>query len=77
MALDVKTLACWACASYPTFDMNRYKADDSYNGADREDKTSPQYNRALDGSFTPGSVFAYGGVGGTAGGRDQRFLHAP
>lgn len=57
VALDVKTFGVLACASYPTFDMNRYKADDSYVEQIGEDKTSPQYNRALDGSFTPGSVF--------------------
>ena len=57
MVLDVKTFGVLACASYPTFDMNRYKADDSYVEQIGEDKTSPQYNRALDGSFTPGSVF--------------------
>lgn len=53
VVLDVKTFGVLACASYPTFDMNRYKADDSYVEQIGEDKTSPQYNRALDGSFTP------------------------
>lgn len=57
VVLDVKTFGVLACASYPSFDMNRYKTDDSYVEEIGKDKTSPQYNRALNGIFTPGSVF--------------------
>lgn len=58
VALDVNDFGVLACSSYPTFDMNRYIADDSYfNQINSDNDNKPGFNRALDGAFAPGSVF--------------------
>ncbi len=59
VVLDVKDFGVLACSSYPTFDMNLYLADDDYNRqvSDENNKDKPVFNRALEGSFVPGSIF--------------------
>lgn len=57
VALDVNSGAVLACASYPTFDLNRYVSDDEYLTALYADETQPLFNRGLNGIFTPGSCF--------------------
>lgn len=57
VALDIHSGAILACASYPTFDLNRYTSDDEYLAALYKDENQPLFNRALNGLFTPGSVF--------------------
>ncbi len=57
VVLDPKTFGVLACATYPTFDMNLYTTDDAYYNQLIADKTSPLFNRALDGVFVPGSIF--------------------
>lgn len=57
VALDVNTGAILTCASYPTFDLNRYVSDDEYLTALYADETQPLFNRGLNGIFTPGSSF--------------------
>lgn len=57
VALDVNTGGVLACASYPSFDLSKYVSDDVYLTSLYEDETQPLFNRALDGIFTPGSIF--------------------
>lgn len=57
VALDVNSGAVLACVSYPTFDLSKYMSDDEYLTALYTDETQPLFNRALDGIFTPGSIF--------------------
>lgn len=57
VALDVNTGGVLACVSYPTFDMTKYAEDDEYLTALYADETQPLFNRALNGIFTPGSIF--------------------
>ncbi|MGN0478351.1 MAG: penicillin-binding transpeptidase domain-containing protein [Hominenteromicrobium sp.] len=57
VVLDVNSGAVLACASYPTFDLSKYASDDAYLTALYADETQPLFNRALNGIFTPGSVF--------------------
>ncbi len=57
VVLDVKTFGVLACSVYPDFDMNLYATDDSYVKRVLNDKEEPLYNRALEGTYTPGSVF--------------------
>ena len=57
VVLDVKTFGVLAAATYPTFDMKLYADDDKYYNELLKDETKPLFNRALDGVFTPGSVF--------------------
>lgn len=57
VALDVNTGGILASASYPTFDLGQYAEDDNYLTALYEDETEPLFNRALNGIFTPGSIF--------------------
>ena len=54
-AIDIKTGEVLVLASYPTYDLNRYYEDYSELAADTEHK--PLYNRALSGTYTPGSIF--------------------
>lgn len=56
VVLDVKTFGVLAASTYPTFDLSQYN-DDSYYNSLTEDENLPLFNRAFDGSFTPGSVF--------------------
>lgn len=58
VVLDVKTFGVLACASYPGYDLNRYMEDDEYKLQLLGDEdTKPLNNRALEGVYTPGSVF--------------------
>lgn len=54
VVVDVKNAGLLACASYPTFDLSRYSADYNENVAD---PLKPLYNRALLGTYAPGSTF--------------------
>lgn len=57
VVLDVEDFGVLACSSYPTFDMNQYRTDNKYVNLLAEDEDQPLFNRALNGVFTPGSVF--------------------
>jgi peptidoglycan glycosyltransferase len=62
VALNPKTGAILAMASYPSFDPNVLATHDGakFNKADRQllaDKTRPLLNRALQGAYPPGSTF--------------------
>ena len=54
VAIDVKTGQVLACASYPTFHLATYSQD--FNEL-REAELDPLYNRALQATYAPGSVF--------------------
>lgn len=55
--LDCDTAEVLAIASYPTFNLETYSAD--FNML-RDDETRPLFNRALNGTFAPGSTFKVG-----------------
>src|SRR5215469_4313839 len=62
VALNPKTGAILALASYPSFDPNKYATFDGVklNKADaryRRDPAQPLLNRAINGTFPPGSTF--------------------
>lgn len=58
VAIDVKNFDVLACSSYPTYDLNLSLTDtDYYNELIQDEERMPLLNRALDGTFTPGSVF--------------------
>ena len=57
VVLDVEDFGVLACSSYPTFDMNQYRSDNKYVNLLAKDEDQPLFNRALNGVFTPGSVF--------------------
>ncbi|MCD7747375.1 MAG: hypothetical protein LUI61_03435 [Firmicutes bacterium] len=52
--LDVKTGAVLALASYPTYDLSTFSEDAAELYAD---ENAPLYNRALNGTYAPGSTF--------------------
>lgn len=54
VAIDVKTGGVLVSASYPTYDITRYKKD--YNALSK-DKYLPLFNRAIQGAYPPGSTF--------------------
>ncbi|MCF2662100.1 penicillin-binding transpeptidase domain-containing protein [Pseudoflavonifractor phocaeensis] len=54
VVLDVKNSDVLACGSYPTFDLASYGAD--YN-KHLENPLKPLFNRALQGTYAPGSTF--------------------
>ena len=54
VAMDVKTGQVLVCASYPTYDLNRFFEEyDKY----RDDELNPLLNRALGALYPPGSTF--------------------
>lgn len=62
VVLDVDTFGVLACSSYPTYDVTQLvesiEGDYSYyNDLVNDEDNQPMFNRALDGSYTPGSVF--------------------
>ncbi len=57
VALDVRTGGVLACVSYPNYDLKAYTEDSDYLLSLYADETRPLFNRALNGIFTPGSVF--------------------
>ena len=54
VVLDVDTSEVLACASYPTFDPAKYNSNFNEYAAD---PLEPLFNRALQGTFAPGSTF--------------------
>ena len=54
VVLDVKNSDVLACAFYPTFDLANYGADYNEN---LENPLKPLFNRALQGTYAPGSTF--------------------
>ncbi len=54
IVLDVKTGAVKSMASYPGYDLNTYKTEYSTL---RDDPALPLFDRALNGSYRPGSTF--------------------
>lgn len=54
VALNVNTGEILACATYPTYDNNKYT--ETYNDL-LKDKTTPLWNRALLSTYEPGSTF--------------------
>ena len=54
VAMDVKTGEVLVCASYPTYDLSTYHED--FNQLN-EDVYKPMYNRALLGTYPPGSIY--------------------
>ena len=57
VALDVNTGGIIAGATYPNFDLEKYNTDDAYLTQLYADESQPLFNRALNGIFTPGSIF--------------------
>lgn len=58
VALDVKNFDVLVCSSYPTYDLNRSLIDSKYYAElNQDEERRPLLNRALNGAFTPGSVF--------------------
>lgn len=57
VVLDVKNFGVLVNSSYPTYDMNKYTTDNKYINQVQSDSRLPLLNRALDGSYAPGSVF--------------------
>lgn len=57
VVIDLEDFGLLACSSYPTYDISRYVSDSSYLQQLNDDEEQPQLNRALDGIYTPGSVF--------------------
>lgn len=57
VVLNVKDFSVLAAATYPTYDLGKYQEDPDYYNELLADKTNPLFNRALDGAFTPGSVY--------------------
>ena len=55
--LDVRDNSVIAAATYPNYDLNRYLTDKDYNASISKDSTIPLFNRAISGSFPPGSTF--------------------
>lgn len=54
VVLDIKTGDTLALASYPTYDMSKF--DDEYSKLVNDD-TKPLWNRAVSGTYSPGSTF--------------------
>lgn len=57
VVLRVKDFAVLASATYPSYDLGKYMNEQDYYLSLVNDKTRPLYNRALVGSFMPGSAF--------------------
>ena len=54
VVLDIKNGDALALASYPTYDLERFNAD---YGSLSQDEDKPLWNRAVSGTYTPGSTF--------------------
>jgi len=54
VAIDVKTGQILVCASYPTYDLSRFFEDYAQT---MEDPLKPLFNRALLGTYPPGSTY--------------------
>lgn len=57
VVLNVKDFSVLAAATFPNYDLNQYTSDPSYVSSLFQDKNKPMYDRALVGSFMPGSSF--------------------
>ncbi len=58
VVLDVKDFGILASANYPTYDMNQYNTDSDYiQELVTDEVKKPLFNRALNGTYTPGSIF--------------------
>lgn len=57
VVLNVKDFSVLAAATFPTYDLNLYNSDPAYVSSLFKDETKPLYDRALVGSFMPGSSF--------------------
>lgn len=56
VVLDVDTFEVLACASYPTYDLSRYR-ESAYYAELMSNPLSPVYNRALQATYPPGSTY--------------------
>lgn len=56
VVIDVKTGQVLACASYPTYDITLLSTKDGYKQIEEAD-FAPMYNRALLGTYAPGSSY--------------------
>lgn len=54
VVIDIKNGDLLACASYPTYDLSRFNEDYSVL---LENEAKPMWNRAVSGTYTPGSTF--------------------
>lgn len=54
VVIDIKTGDVLACASYPTYDLSSFNSDYSLLA---ENEAKPLWNRAISGTYTPGSTF--------------------
>lgn len=54
VVIDVKTCDLLTCASYPSYDMSRFN---ELYGDLIKDKSNPMWNRAVSGTYSPGSTF--------------------
>ena len=54
VAIDVKTGQVLVCGNYPTYDLSRYSEDFNITS---KDPLKPLYNRALLGTYPPGSTY--------------------
>jgi len=58
VAIDIKTGGVLAASNYPSFDLERYYSDNEYyNMLVNDEENYPLVNRAMEGVYTPGSVF--------------------
>ncbi|WP_101697418.1 peptidoglycan D,D-transpeptidase FtsI family protein [Clostridium minihomine] len=57
VVLNVKDFSVLAAATFPNYDLNQYTNDPTYVSNLFKDTTKPMYDRALVGSFMPGSSF--------------------
>jgi len=57
IVLDPNNGDVLAMASSPSFDPNKYMTNNSYRMALMKDQTAPTFNRAVYGSYAPGSTF--------------------
>ncbi len=58
VAISIEDFGVLASSSYPTYDIERYSTDSEYsNAANNDNENQPLLNRALQGAYTPGSVF--------------------
>lgn len=57
VVLRVKDFAILAASTYPSYDQNQYTSNTSYYNQLLKDTAKPLFNRAFNGSFTPGSIF--------------------
>lgn len=58
VAIDIKTGGVLAASNYPSYDLERYYSDNEYyNLLATDEVNKPLFNRAMEGVYTPGSVF--------------------